>query len=60
MRPFELEGGRVVRYREYFDTGAARVQFGFAPESLAKGRRQAHLRPCVPGAFDKVSGGSLS
>ena len=36
MSLFELEGGRVARYREYFDTGAALLQLGFAPESLAK------------------------
>jgi limonene-1,2-epoxide hydrolase len=35
MSLFELEGGRVARYREYFDT-AALLQLGFAPESLAK------------------------
>jgi ketosteroid isomerase-like protein len=33
---FELEGGRVARYREYFNTGAALLQVGCAPESLAK------------------------
>ena len=36
MSLFELEGGCVARYREYFDTGAALLQLGFAPESLAK------------------------
>lgn len=36
MSVFELEGGRIARYREYFDTGAALLQLGFAPESLAK------------------------
>lgn len=36
MSIFELEGGRIARYREYFDTGAALLQLGFAPESLAK------------------------
>jgi limonene-1,2-epoxide hydrolase len=36
MSLFELEGGRVARYREYFDVGAALLQLGFAPESLAK------------------------
>jgi ketosteroid isomerase-like protein len=36
MSLFELEGGRVARYREYFDTGAALLQLGFAPESPAK------------------------
>ena len=36
MSLFELEGGRIARYREYFDTGAALLQLGFKPESLAK------------------------
>lgn len=36
MSIFELDGGRVARYREYFDTGAALLQLGFAPASLAK------------------------
>jgi len=36
MSLFELEGGRAARYREYFDVGAALLQLGFAPESLAK------------------------
>lgn len=36
MSIFELEGGKVARYREYFDKGAALLQLGFAPESLAK------------------------
>ena len=36
MSLFELEHGRIARYREYFDTGVALVQLGFAPESLAK------------------------
>jgi len=41
MSLFELEGGRIARYREYFDTGVALLQLGFAPEGLAKvlGRR---------------------
>jgi steroid delta-isomerase-like uncharacterized protein len=41
MSVFELEGGRIARYREYFDTGAALLQLGFAPESMARvlGRR---------------------
>lgn len=33
---FELRGGRIAAYREYFDTGAALLQLGFAPEALAK------------------------
>jgi steroid delta-isomerase-like uncharacterized protein len=36
MSVFELEGGRIARYREYFDTGVALLQLGFAPESMAK------------------------
>jgi steroid delta-isomerase-like uncharacterized protein len=36
MSVFELDGGRIARYREYFDTGAALLQLGFAPESIAK------------------------
>ena len=41
MSVFELEGGRIARYREYFDTGVALLQLGFAPDSIAKvlGRR---------------------
>ena len=35
MSVFELEGGRIARYREYFDTGVALLQLGFAPEALA-------------------------
>jgi steroid delta-isomerase-like uncharacterized protein len=33
---FELEAGRIAGYREYFDTGAALLQLGFAPGALAK------------------------
>ena len=36
MSLFDLEQGRIARYREYFDTGVALVQLGFAPESMAK------------------------
>jgi len=41
MSLFELEGGKIRAYREYFDIGAALLQLGFKPESLAKvlGRR---------------------
>lgn len=41
MSVLALEGGRIAAYREYFDTGAALLQLGFAPEALAKvlGRR---------------------
>lgn len=36
MSLFELRDGKVQAYREYFDTGAALLQLGFKPESLAK------------------------
>jgi ketosteroid isomerase-like protein len=36
MSVFELENGRVARYREYFNEGVALLQLGFKPESLAK------------------------
>ena len=36
MSLFELENGRVARYREYFNEGAALLQLGFKPEALAK------------------------
>jgi hypothetical protein len=36
MSLFELEGGRVARYHEYFDTGSELLQLGFTAESLAK------------------------
>lgn len=36
MSLFELEDGRIARYREYFDEGAALLQLGFRPESIAK------------------------
>ena len=36
MSLFELAGGRIAAYREYFDEGRALLQLGFAPESLAK------------------------
>jgi steroid delta-isomerase-like uncharacterized protein len=41
MSVFELDSGRIARYREYFDTGVALLQLGFAPEGIAKvlGRR---------------------
>jgi len=32
----ELAGGRIRAYREYANTGAALLQLGFAPESIAK------------------------
>ena len=36
MSLFELQNGRIARSREYFDTGVALVQLGFAAESIAK------------------------
>jgi steroid delta-isomerase-like uncharacterized protein len=36
MSVFELRDGRIQAYREYFDTGVALLQLGFAPEALAK------------------------
>jgi steroid delta-isomerase-like uncharacterized protein len=36
MSVFELEGGRIARYREYFNEGLALLQLGFKPESMAK------------------------
>ena len=36
MSVFELEGGRIARYREYFDEGVALLQLGFKPDSIAK------------------------
>jgi ketosteroid isomerase-like protein len=36
MSVFDLEAGRIARYREYFDTGVALLQLGFTPESMAK------------------------
>jgi limonene-1,2-epoxide hydrolase len=36
MSVFELEGGKIAAYREYFDTGAALLQLGFKPDSIAK------------------------
>ena len=36
MSIFELEDGRIHAYREYANTGAAILQLGFAPESIAK------------------------
>ncbi|PYM94839.1 MAG: nuclear transport factor 2 family protein [Candidatus Rokuibacteriota bacterium] len=36
MSIFELEDGRIAAYREYFDSGQALLQLGFAPEGLAK------------------------
>ncbi len=36
MSVFELDGGKIRAYREYFDTGVALLQLGFAPEAIAK------------------------
>ena len=36
MSVFEVESGRIARYREYFDTGVALLQLGFAPDAIAK------------------------
>jgi len=36
MSVFELDGGCIARYREYFDTGVALLQLGFTPEALGK------------------------
>jgi steroid delta-isomerase-like uncharacterized protein len=36
MSVFELADGKIAGYREYFDTGVALLQLGFAPESLVK------------------------
>jgi steroid delta-isomerase-like uncharacterized protein len=36
MSLFDLRGGKISGYREYFDTGAALLQLGFAPDALAK------------------------
>ena len=36
MSVFELENGRIARYREYFNEGVALLQLGFKPESIAK------------------------
>jgi steroid delta-isomerase-like uncharacterized protein len=45
MSVFELAAGKIAAYREYFDTGQALLQLGFAPESLAKVlRRQMEAR----------------
>jgi steroid delta-isomerase-like uncharacterized protein len=42
MSLFELRDGRIAAYREYFDTGWALLQLGFAPESLAKVLQRKH------------------
>jgi steroid delta-isomerase-like uncharacterized protein len=42
MSLFELQGSKIAAYREYFDTGWALLQLGFAPESLAKVLRRKY------------------
>ncbi len=42
MSLFELTGGRILAYREHFDVGAALLQLGFAPESVAKVLARKH------------------
>jgi limonene-1,2-epoxide hydrolase len=42
MSLFELAGGKIAAYREYFDTGAALLQLGFKPESLARVIARTH------------------
>ena len=42
MSLFELEGGKIAAYREYFDTGAALLQLGFKPDSLARVLAKKH------------------
>jgi steroid delta-isomerase-like uncharacterized protein len=36
MSLFELTRGKISAYREYFDTGQALLQLGFAPDGIAK------------------------
>lgn len=43
MSVFELAGGQVSAYREYFDLGAAMLQLGFGPEAVAKVLRRRRL-----------------
>ncbi len=42
MSLFELTGGKIRAYREYFDEGIALLQLGFKPEALAKVPRPPH------------------
>lgn len=42
MSLFELTGGKIAVYREHFDTGAALLQLGFTPDSLAKVLARKH------------------
>jgi steroid delta-isomerase-like uncharacterized protein len=45
MSLFELDGGRIASYREYFDMGAALLQLGFTAESMAKVVRRYRQHP---------------
>jgi steroid delta-isomerase-like uncharacterized protein len=42
MSLFELRDERIGTYREYFDTGAALLQLGFKPDSLARVLARRH------------------
>ena len=42
MSLFELSGGKIAAYREHFDTGAALLQLGFKPDSIAKVLARKH------------------
>jgi steroid delta-isomerase-like uncharacterized protein len=42
MSFFELEGGKIAAYREYFDTGAALLQLGLKADSIAKVLARKH------------------
>jgi len=44
MSLFELDGGKIAAYREYFDTGAALLQLGFKPDSLARVLARKHAQ----------------
>ena len=43
MSLFEKRGGRISAYRESFDLGAALLQLGFSPETMAKTIRRHRL-----------------
>jgi steroid delta-isomerase-like uncharacterized protein len=36
MSLFEIDGGRIHAYREYWDVGVACMQLGFSPDAIAK------------------------
>jgi len=42
MSLFELSAGKIAAYREHFDTGAALLQLGFKPDSIAKVLARKH------------------